>query len=98
MLERYPAGKNDPEYRVACYIVAHPEIFQKATKQMWENPFDDWMDEEDFSSGYRLLIQLGLHLYNGGRDPYPLLDGLATWDVRNYEVFKQACEIRRGRT
>lgn len=96
MVERFPLGKDDPEYKVACYIIAHPEIFHKATRQNWVNPFDDWMDEEDFSSGIRYLVNLGLHLYGGGRHEFNLMDGLATWDTGNYQVFKQACEIRKG--
>lgn len=96
MLDRFPKGKKDPEYRTACYIIAHPEIYPKATRQNWEYPFDDWMETEDFSSGFRLLIDLGLHLYGGGRHPFNLQDGISTWDTANYSVFMQACEIRKG--
>jgi len=96
MLEMYPAAKNDTEYRAACYIIAHPEIFPKATRHEWEHIFDDWMEQEDFSSGIRLLVDLGLHLFGGGRHPFNLLDGISTWDTANYSVFKQACEIRKG--
>ncbi|MNI83289.1 hypothetical protein D3C87_1057390 [compost metagenome] len=96
MIERYPAAKVDREYRVACYIIAHPEIFLKATRQQWENIFDDWTEQEDFSSGIRLLVDLGLHLYGGGSHSFNLLDGIGTWDTGNYSVFKQACEIRKG--
>lgn len=96
MLTRFPVGKSDPEYRVGCYIVAHPEIFLKATRKPWGNIFDDWMVEEDFSSGIRLLVDLGLHLFGGGSHNFNLLDGVTTWDTGNYSVFHQACEIRKG--
>lgn len=96
MISRFPFGKSDSEYRVGCYIVAHPEIFPKATKKSWENIFDDWMEEEDFSSGIRLLVDLGLHLFGGGSHPFNLLDAITTWDTGNYSVFVQACEIRNG--
>lgn len=97
VLSRWPQGAKDPEYRVACYILAHPEIYAKATRRKWEYPFDDWMEQEDFSHGVRLLIDLGFHLYGGGRHSFNLMDGLSTWDVGNYQVFVQACEIRKGR-
>lgn len=96
MLERFPEGKANREYRVACYIIAHPEIFPKATKQEWEFPFDDWTEQEDFSTGIRLLIDLGWHLYGGGHHEFNLMDGIGTWDTGNYSVFQQACEIRKG--
>lgn len=95
MLERFKEGKSDPEYRVGCYIVAHPEIFYKATQQEWEFLFDDWM-KQDFSQGIQYLIDLGLHLYGGGSHPFNLTLSIGTWDTGNYEVFKQACEIRKG--
>jgi hypothetical protein len=97
MLELFPQGKNDPEYRVACYIIAHPEIYPKANRKKWEFAFDEWTTEqEDFSSGIRLLIDLGLHLYGGGRHPFNLMDGIGTWDTGNFQVFLQACEVRKG--
>ncbi|BFH18308.1 hypothetical protein J6TS7_32380 [Paenibacillus dendritiformis] len=96
MLEKFPQGKKDREYRVACYIIAHPEIFPKATRKDWDTPFDDWMEEEDLSSGFRLLVDLGLHLFGGGSHSFNLMDGISTWDTGNYSVFVQACEIRKG--
>lgn len=96
MLERFPQGKDNREYRTACYIIAHPEIFPKATRKEWGFVFDDWMEQEDFSSGIRQLVNLGLHLYGGGRHPFNLMDGISTWDTGNYQVFLQACEIRKG--
>lgn len=96
MLQRYPAGEKDREYRVACYIIAHPEIFPKATKQNWEFPFEKWRETEDFSHGIKLLVNLGFHLFNGGDGPFDLIDGIVTWDTGNFSVFQQACEIRKG--
>lgn len=100
MLKRYPVGNKDPEYRAACYVIAHPEIFHKATKRKWEWPFGDgeesWVDQEDFSHGIRLLIDSARHLYGGGSHPFSLLDGVSTWDTGNFYVFLQACEIRKG--
>ncbi|MUT68501.1 DUF2538 family protein [Paenibacillus sp. NEAU-GSW1] len=96
MLEKYPIAQQNAEYRVACYIVAHPEIYEKATRKSWENIFDEWMDTEDFSRGIQLLIDLGLHLYGGGFHRFDLLYGIETWDIGNYSVFKQACEIRKS--
>lgn len=96
MLERFPAGRKNPEYRAACYIIAHPEIYPKATKKKWEFPFQEWRDTEDFSRGITLLIDAGFHLFNGGNHPFNLMDGIATWDTGNFSVFMQACEIRKG--
>ncbi len=96
MLKAWPQGNKDPEYRVACYVVAHPEIFNKATRKEWEFIFDNWMEQEDFSSGIKLLVDMGLHLYGGGQHSFNVLDGIATWDTGNYQVFTQACEIRKG--
>lgn len=96
MLNRFPSAVKDKEYRVGCYIAAHPEIFffSHAQKE-WDYIFDEWTDTEDFSHGIKLLIDLGIHLYGGGRHPFNLLDGLSVWDSRNIQVFKQAVEIRK---
>lgn len=32
MVERFPLSKNDNEYKVVCYVIAHSEIFEKATR------------------------------------------------------------------
>lgn len=96
MLQRFPIAKTDPEYRVGCYIVAVPEIYAKATRQQWGDLFDEWTTTEDFSSGFRVLLDLGIHLFGGGSHPVNLSDGIAAWDTGNFEVFRQACEIRKG--
>lgn len=96
MVERFPLSKNDNEYKVACYVFAHSEIFEKATRKNWNDIFDDWMEQEDFSTSIRLLIDLALHLFGGGSHAFKLADGIAAWDTANFQVFQTACEIRKG--
>ncbi|WDI05024.1 hypothetical protein PUW25_26000 (plasmid) [Paenibacillus urinalis] len=95
MLKRYPTALKDAEYKLGCYIVAHPEIYLAASEQDWPDIFDDWT-EKSFSRGGRLLIDLGMHLFGGGHTELNLTDAINTWDDKNYKVFLQAVDIRRN--
>lgn len=95
MFERFPRGKESRDFLVACYIIAHPEIFRKATGKEWDYPFDDWVEKQDFSSGFRRLIDAGFHIYSGGTWSFNLSDGLASWDESLLKVFLQACILWR---
>lgn len=97
MLGRWPQGEYDRQYRVACYIMAVPDIYSKATKQRWSLPFDAWCEQEEFSHGSRLLIDLGFYLFNGGQHAFNLNDRLSLRKTGLSPVFQQACQIREGK-
>jgi hypothetical protein len=58
----------------------------------------DGVDEESsnagLSNGYRQLVEAGLNLYNNYQE-FPLYLSLGTWGKELFEVFVQACKIRR---
>lgn len=93
--EIYSEANRSRDYLVACYVIAHPEIYHKATKKASSYPFDEWVNNQDFSSGFQKLVALGFHIYNGGQYPFNLSDGLATWDDELFKVFLQTCKLWR---
>lgn len=101
-LEKYPIAIKDKEYRTGFYIVAHPVIFDFCSGNPVSDdngPFDWFFDDQcnkaGLSNGYRQLVQAGLNLYNN-YDDFSLYLGLGTWGCEIFEVFIQACKIRRG--
>ncbi|MMZ55619.1 hypothetical protein D1872_174800 [compost metagenome] len=47
------------------------------------------------SGGARRLVKAAMNLYNGAND-FNLEDGICSWDDRLFQVFINACLIRRG--
>lgn len=107
LVARYRAER-DVEYRVACYIVAVPEIWSKHGGNTGERPFD-WTfapgDDDDnvqrsegygwLSGGYRRLVDLGMNLYNSSE--FDLCSGLGNWGDECFRIFHQAVHIRINR-
>jgi hypothetical protein len=111
LVERFPQAESNFQYRVACYITSHPEIYFKVEDKnlplAWA--FDMAMDrfEVDFTNGFHQLIKLGMNLWNGWNGwskadgdpgdykPFDFDYALGTLDERNYQVLLQAVKIRR---
>lgn len=108
----HPQAKSNFQYRIACYITSHPEIYSKVkSKQMpmaWAFDMAIGSFNVDFSNAYHQLIKLGMNLWNGWNgwsketgdpgdyEPFDLDYALSTLDDRNYKVMMQAIIIRRG--
>lgn len=103
MLSLFPVGEKDYQYKVGCYVTAHPDLYAKVrTHASNESPvYWAFMIEEntidvDLTSGERHLVNLMLHLWNG-TEGFNLNYALGVWDNDNYEVFLQAIRIARGK-
>lgn len=101
-LKKYPLAIRDTEYQVGFYIVAIPTIYDYCNGNPVSDgngPFDWFFDEDSnnagLSNGYRQLVQAGLNLYNNYED-FSLYLALGNWGCELFEVFLQACKIRRG--
>ncbi|ANB66152.1 hypothetical protein GFC29_3833 (plasmid) [Anoxybacillus sp. B7M1] len=100
LLKQFPVAQHDKQYRVACYIVAHPEIYRRVSQLIEDSPMEwyfDWKAGEieiDFSSGFRKLLEAAAHLWNGD-DAFSLYDALHTWDKTCFNMFVQAIIIAR---
>ncbi|MFD0589403.1 DUF6075 family protein [Paenibacillus sp. GCM10027627] len=113
LLTKYPATQNDSQYQAGCYIVAHPVIYDHCNHYPvtdGHGPFDWYFEEASnpspfaagLSSGFLHLVKLGLNLYNNHRhdercDDFSLYLALGTWGDELFNVFMEACRIRRGR-
>jgi hypothetical protein len=95
MKELYPECNRDRGYKAACYILAHPCIHDSVPKNRDEWLFGSWVNKKYFTETFLMLIKLGKQLFTGNGS-FPLMDGIAFWDEKNYLVFKQACDIRKG--
>ncbi|MGO4185395.1 hypothetical protein AB4Z17_29950 [Paenibacillus sp. TAF43_2] len=100
-LNKYPITLKNNEYRTGYYIVAHPVIYDVCDGKPDSNghgPFD-WYFNEDFNHNltpaYIELVKAGIHLYNNYED-FSLYLSLGNWRNELFEVFIQACKIRRG--
>ncbi|MGG1518450.1 DUF2538 family protein [Paenibacillus oryzisoli] len=102
LLGKYPIATVDKEYQTGFYIVSNPVIYHYCNGNPvidGNGPFDWFFDENcdksGLSNGYRQLVQAGIHLYNNF-DEFSLYLSLGTWGFELFEVFIQACKIRRG--
>ncbi|WP_088832610.1 DUF2538 family protein [Paenibacillus tyrfis] len=99
LLVRFSATR-DREYAVACYVLAHPEIFRKINWSRIVQPFDflKWRGHNavDLSNGFRLLVDAARNLFNYN-NKFNLMDALSTWDQKSIAVFHSAMDIRMGR-
>ncbi|MDK8188681.1 hypothetical protein QP794_01120 [Paenibacillus sp. UMB7766-LJ446] len=101
LLNQYPFARTDSEYKSGFYIVAHPDIFSYCNGNPVSHgrgPYD-WFFEQrsgpDLSGGFVHLVKAGLNLYNNFQG-FSLYLALATWGHELYNVFVQACKIRRS--
>lgn len=107
---KFPLALTNGQYRAACYIAAHPEIFKcfKLDKQI-NGPFD-WVFARlepdaglDSSTGTTApltgntwaLVHLALNLWNGRE--FDLESGLTLWDRDLYTVALRAMDLRRSK-
>jgi hypothetical protein len=104
-------AQSDPEYKVACYIVALPEIYHHINGNTGPFPFswtappeeedtsNEWVFTETFSSlptSYKTMILVAMNLYNPELNSFNLCTALTIWNSELYNVFLQAVDIRRG--
>lgn len=102
MLFLFPLGEQNYQYRIGCYVTAHPDLFTKVRKYIegespvyWAYMLEENTIEVDLTSGERLLVDMMLNLWNG-TEGFDLNRALGIWDEDNYEMFLQAIRIARG--
>jgi len=97
---RLVSGKfkeNDKEYSSAFYILtADEELRRKGMKYITTDGIRwDGIWDEDWSSGYRVLLQLGESLFkSSGRAD--IVYGLGIWGDELYRIAMEAIRIRRS--
>ena len=84
------------DYRTAAYILSLPDLYQKALPYFSDEGFNSAeMFQQDFSSGFKILLELAVELF-GGRDcNFDLNHAISTLDDDNFRVMLQAISIRR---
>lgn len=107
LLVSYPIGQIDRQYQAGFYVVAIPTIFDRCEGNpvcSGHGPFDWYFDEESnlglnaagLSGGYQCLVKAALNLYNDHQD-FSLYLSVGTWGNELFQVFVEACQIRRGK-
>ncbi len=93
-------GVLDSEYAAALYILtAEPATWRKTSGYVGTGvnekgiDFEGMKDEQDFSGGYSVLIELAHHLFNGQVHIDPL--EFLRLDDANFRVALTAIQIRR---
>lgn len=100
LLLRFPAGKKDYQYRIGCYITAHPQLYEKVAKHLEETPvywaysIREGEIEVDLTSGEKILVDLMLNLWNG-TPGFDLNHAIGVWDEENFEMFLETLRIAR---
>ncbi|MCS7460349.1 DUF6075 family protein [Paenibacillus doosanensis] len=113
LLNQYPVGKVDNQYKAAFYIVALPTVYEHCDQNPvsgGHGPYDWYFHEQEnppctrasLSDGYRHLVKAGLNLYNNHKhseawDDFTPYLALSTWGDELFRVFVEACQVRRGR-
>lgn len=90
------SGKLDPEYGAALYILTADEgTWQQASQYVSSEgiEFEEMLEQQDFSSGYSVLINLAGNLFNGQQhiDPHEFL----RLDEDNWQIALTAIQLRR---
>ncbi len=91
------AGKLDPEYSAALYILTSDTgTWQKAREYVSRDGIDiqAMLEEVDFSSGYVVLVKLAGHLFNNQQHLDPL--EFLRLDERNFHLALTALILRRS--
>lgn len=96
IIERFGRA-TDREYLAAYYVlVADGELRRKAARHIHLGGIKwDAIWQEDWSSGYRLLLELTESLFRSGGE-INLAYGLRTWDENLFQVAMQAIFLRRN--
>lgn len=91
------AGKLDPEYGAALYILtAHSDTWNQARSYVDRDgiDFDALLTEVDFSGAYENLIRLAGNLFNAGHTVCSPVE-LYRLDDQNFTLALHALRIRR---
>ncbi|KLU61438.1 hypothetical protein CEB3_c21170 [Peptococcaceae bacterium CEB3] len=85
----------DREYLAAYYVLTADEELRRKTLRFVRKDGIPWLLiwEQDWSSGYQLLLKLAEHLFMGGE--VDLVRGVRTWGDTLYKIAIQAIEVRR---
>lgn len=112
LLDKFNCHGN-PEYASACYVVAHPEFFNRINWNKSDGPigwyWGEWSNEgdgywteseivDDLSSSYRGLIRSTVELFTGKKHYFDLMGWLGNAGDEVYKMFVQSLEIRRNRS
>lgn len=86
-----------PEYASAFYIMSlHKELFLKVGQFVDESVinFEQCLDEEEFSAGYRVMVRLAHNLFDSGSSPEISPVDLMILDKENFLAALEAIKIR----
>ena len=87
----------DNEYLVAFYVLTAYEELRRKGAQFVGRDGIDWQGifSQDWSSGYRLLLELTQSLFrSSGKIDFAY--GLRTWDEERFSLAMQAIYVRRN--
>lgn len=95
----YPTGEADREYLSAFYIICSDDEFRRKCLQYvdWEIrgiDFEEMLKEQDFSSGYNVLVRLAYNLFNEGCDVTPM-ELIRTLSGEYFDLAIQAIMLRK---
>lgn len=96
LLLRY-SRMNDPEYSSAFYVLTCSEEMRMKALPFISSDGIDWESmrkHNDFSTGYRLMIQLANNLFSYSGE-INLASMIGTFDAEFYQILLNAIEIRR---
>lgn len=95
------AGKTpehlSPEYAAALYIMSqHKELFLKVGSYVDEDDihFEQCLEEQEFSAGFRVLVRLAHNLFNDGSEQEISPVDLMILDKENFLAALEAIKIR----
>jgi len=84
------------DYRAAAYILSLPGLYQKTLSYFSDDGFNlDKALNQDFSSGFVILLNLAGDLFYSRTAGFSLTDAIGTLDDDNFRVMLQAITIRR---
>jgi hypothetical protein len=85
------------DYLAAAYILSLPELYKKASPYFSDDGFYlEKVLEQDFSSGFKILLSLAGQLFNGLNTEFNLNRAIGTLDDDNFQVMIQSLVIRRN--
>jgi len=96
LLQRLEKAR-DKEYLAAFYVLTADEELRRKGAEFVGQDGIDWRSifGQDWSSGYRLLLELAQSLFQSSGQ-INLAYGLRTWDEARFNLAMQAIHIRRN--
>ncbi|MDR3543394.1 MAG: hypothetical protein P4L69_20925 [Desulfosporosinus sp.] len=96
LFQRLGKGQ-DKEYLAAFYVLTADEELRRKGAQLVGQGGIDWRSvfSQDWSSGYRLLLELAQSLFQSS-GKIDLAYGLRTWDEERFNLAIQAIHVRRN--